>query len=182
MQQFSTPLHDMAHQWIYDNKNRFKVLQSVAQKKGFNLDKENYSSSIDIERPIFYNETRKFIVDGVIDPFCGSGSSMNGSSRINTTTVKSFAGKDLRMMQGAIYRRVIYEIKPKLDSISNSVGQIKSYQHFLTYYRWKDGVKSDRLYNPELVLLTLDVTTTYDELCASQGIQIFHIPPKTIQR
>ncbi|MGB6530369.1 MAG: hypothetical protein WBF33_19875 [Candidatus Nitrosopolaris sp.] len=96
----------MAHSWIFDNKNRFKVLAFVAQKKGFNLDKENYSSSIDIERPIFCKETRKFIVDGVIDLFCGSSSSMNGSSRINTTTVESFAGKDLRVMQGAIYQRL----------------------------------------------------------------------------
>lgn len=62
----STPLHDLTHSWVFNNNNRFKVLQSVALKKGFNLDKENYSSSIDIERPIFYKETvRKFIVDGV---------------------------------------------------------------------------------------------------------------------
>jgi hypothetical protein len=174
MQQFSTRLHDMAHQWIFDNKNRFKVLMTVAQKKGFDLDKENYSSSIDIERPIFYNETRKFIVGGVIDLFCGSSSSStNGSSRIlrnngGNATVKSFGGKDLRVMQGAIYRRVMYEIKPKLDSISASIGQIKSYSRFLRYYRWNDdGVKGDRLYNPELVLLTLDVNDAFDELCNS---------------
>ncbi|MFY9873974.1 MAG: hypothetical protein WAK17_30080 [Candidatus Nitrosopolaris sp.] len=124
MPQFSTPLHDLTHSWVFNNNNRFKVLQSVALKKGFNLDKENYSSSIDIERPIFYKETvRKFIVDGVIDLVCGSSSSSssnNGGPNNTIITVKSFAGKDLRVVQGAIYRRFLYEIKPKLDSISAS--------------------------------------------------------------
>lgn len=53
---------------------------------------------------------------------CGSSSSSSNNGGPNNTiiTVKSFAGKDLRVVQGAIYRRFLYEIKPKLDSISAS--------------------------------------------------------------
>lgn len=53
---------------------------------------------------------------------CGSSSSSSNNAGPNNTiiTVKSFAGKDLRVVQGAIYRRFLYEIKPKLDSISAS--------------------------------------------------------------
>lgn len=108
-QQFSTPLHDCIHKLIFNEINRYKVLQFVAQKKGFDLDKDNCSTSIDIERPIFSaNQTRRFIIDGIIDltssihcgsPDPNSSSLTNGNgSQEKMIKVKSFSGKELRVI------------------------------------------------------------------------------------
>ena len=122
---YSTPNHDLVHRWIFDDRNRYKVLELVAQQRGFDLDKENCSTSIDIERRIFYKESRKFIVDGIIDlsnlrHCCFSSSTSNwvanGGAGTGTGTellkrngriVKSFTGKELHLARDAIYRRMI---------------------------------------------------------------------------
>jgi hypothetical protein len=69
-----------------------------------------------------------------------------------------------------------------LNSLSSSIGQIKSYAHFLKYHRWEHGVRSERLSNPKLVILTLDVNDDFDEMLQSQGIFVYHIPPKEARR
>lgn len=118
---------------------------------------------------------------------CGNTSGIS-STRWGTNndekffSTKSFSGKELIIQQGTIYKRVIYEIKPRLDSISAAIGQIRSYARFLRYYRWDNGIKSDKLYDPELVLLTLDDNDTYDKMLQSQNICIYHIPPKDVRR
>jgi hypothetical protein len=44
------------------------VLQHMADKKGFELDRDTCTTSIDIEKPIFSpNGTRRFLVDAIID-------------------------------------------------------------------------------------------------------------------
>ena len=96
--------------------------------------------------------------------------------------VKSFSGKELSLIRGAIYRRIIFEIKPRLTSVSNATGQIKSYSHFLTYKRYYQGVESTRMYEPHLVLLTLHSDSSYDQMLASQFIDIIHIPPKELTK
>ena len=179
----ATPKHDLIHKWIFDVRNRFKVLQYIAEKRGFELDRDIYSSSIDIEKPIFYKETRKFIVDGIIDLFCSNGNKVPGDSNNNGyKIVKSFSGKEIKIVQNSVYRRIVYDCKPSLLSVSGAIGQLRSYQHFLQYRRYSNGIRSERLSNPDLVILTIDVNDGFDELLASQNINIFHIDPKQIKR
>jgi hypothetical protein len=175
-------MHDKIHKWIFDVRNRFRVLQYIAEKRGFELDRDTCSTSIDIEKPIFYKETRKFIIDGIIDLFsvkhCDDG---NGDSNRLLST-KSFSGKEVKVVRNSVYRRIVYDCKPTLLSVSGAIGQLRSYQHFLRYHRWCNSTRSEQLSNPDLVILTIDVNDNFDELLASQGINIFHINPKEIKR
>jgi hypothetical protein len=140
----------------------------MSTKCNFELDKETCSSSIEIEKPIFSpNQTRRFIIDGIIDIYsikhCGAD-----NKNINTFHTKSFSGKELHIINGSIYRKCIYDGKPLLNSISSVIGQLKSYSYFLKYHRWECGVRSEQLSNPKMVILTFDVNNDFDELCQSQ--------------
>jgi hypothetical protein len=74
------------------------------------------------------------------------------------------------------------EIKPALLSISQAIAQVKSYQFFLQYHKWYNGIRNERPSSPDLMILTIDVNDSFDELLASQNINIFHINPKDIKR
>jgi hypothetical protein len=82
-------------------------------------------------------------------------------------------------MQDAVYRRVLIEIKPRIDSLSNSIAQVKSYCHFLKYTRCQDGIKSDKL--PECLLITIDNNDTFDKLLEDQNICVYRIAPKELK-
>ena len=121
----NTPKHDALHLWLYDERNRFKMLEKVAAKKGFELDKDSYTSNLEIEKPIFSpNQTRRFIVDSIID--ISKHCPTNGGYRL--ISARSFSGKEIKVTPGIIYRRVIADLKPALlNSISHATGQLKSY-------------------------------------------------------
>ena len=112
----ATPKHDAMHLWLYDERNRFKVLEKVAAKKGFELDKDICTSSLDIEKPIFIRESKRFIVDSIIDLCSVKHCSVNGNGRWSDNnnnnnyrliSTKSFSGKEIKIIPGRIYRRII---------------------------------------------------------------------------
>lgn len=114
--------------WLYNSQNRYRVLQHMVDKKGFELDRDTCTTSIDIERPIFSpNGTRRFLIDAIIDlvsvKHCGV---TNGGNSQRLYTAKSFSGKNIQIAQGSVYRRFVVENKPSLLSISGMIGQIKS--------------------------------------------------------
>lgn len=120
MVNYSTPQHDFAHRWVFDTRNRYKVLESVAQQRRFDLDRDTFYSTIDIERAIFSsNETRKFIVDRIIDLFSQTHCSpqLPNPKTFQNISIKkenqqliatkrngvtSFSGKGLHLIPGAI--------------------------------------------------------------------------------
>jgi hypothetical protein len=115
------------------------------------------------------NGTRRFIVDVIIDlasvKHCDGGVTNRGSNRLGDSnngyrlySTKSFSGKEIKIVQNSVYRRILVEIKPALLSVSGAIGQLRSYQHFLQYHRWYNGTRSERLSNPDLVILTIDAT------------------------
>jgi hypothetical protein len=177
-----TPLHDKIHKWVFDTRNRFKVLKHVAEKRGFELDRDTCSSTIDIEKPVFYKETRKFIVDGVVDICSAKHCGVTNDDNNGLVSIKSFSGREIKVVRNSVYRRIVYDCKPALLSVSGAIGQLRSYQRFLQYHRWYNNTKSERLSNPDLIILTIDVNDGFDELLASQNINIFHINPKEIKR
>lgn len=132
---------------LSQEKNRYKVLEFIAKQKGFEIDKDSSASSFLAEVPIFSkNDTRRFIVDGIIDLYNTKHSNpldtTIGQPYKNGLIMKSFSGKELHLMRGAIYRKIVYDIKPRLDSVSSALGQLKTYSHFLTYVRYYNGQKS----------------------------------------
>ena len=176
----NTPRHDALHLWLYDERNRFKMLEKVASKKKFELDKDSYTSSLEIEKPIFspQTQTRRFIIDSIID--ISKHCPTNGGYRL--VSAKSFSGKEIRVASGSVHRRVIADLKPTLNSISSAIGQLKSYQHHLQYRRWDSNIQKERQSLPDMVLLTLDYNwTKYSDMLLSQGIIIYHVNPKEIK-
>ena len=160
-QNFTTHLHDKLHKWLFNPVNRYKVLQYIADKKGFELNRD-FGSIVDIEKPIFVKDSRRFITDDIVDlvslQHCGTS-----KNDIGLTSIKSFNGKELKVIRGAIYRRAIIDIKPNLtNSVSSAIGQIRTYTHFLRYCRWENGVKKGNQSSPDMMLLTLSTDT--DEL------------------
>lgn len=113
-QSYSTPKHDAILKYISQEKNRYKVLEFIAKQKGFEIDKDSSASSFLAEVPIFSkNDTRRFIVDGIIDLYNSKHSSaplnitIQGQPYKNGLIMKSFNGKELHLMRGAIYRKII---------------------------------------------------------------------------
>jgi hypothetical protein len=177
-----TVMHDKLHRWLFNQDNRYKVLKFLSEKKGFSINRD-FGSIIDIERPIFVKDSRRFIIDVVVDLVSSEhcGISKNSNSICNGS-VRSFAGKDISVIKGAIARRVIIDIKPDLTrSVSSAIGQIRTYAHFLSYCRWELGVKKTPSY-PDMLLLTLDSNNDYDEMLFSQSIIVYHVNQKEIRR
>ena len=153
-------------------------MKFLADKKGFQIDK-NFGTIVDIEKPIFVKDSRRFITDCIVDLV--SSQHCLGTTSSGTYHLKSFEGGDLKIIRGAIYRRAILDLKPALLSVSNSIGQIRTYAHFLPYMRWENGVKKGTCY-PDMILLTLDTNDDFDGLCESQSIYIYHVNPKEVKR
>jgi hypothetical protein len=61
----------------------------------------------------------------------------------------------------------------------SAIGQIRTYARFWRYYRWDSGVKSDKLYDPELVLLTLDDNDTYDNDTTKMCVLLCYYPGRS---
>jgi hypothetical protein len=161
------------------------MLRYVADKRGFELDRDTCTSTISIEVPIFSsNQTRRFIVDVIVDlayvRHCGGVLGNNNGYRL--ITAKSFSGREIKIIQNSCSRKFIIEIKPHLLSISAATAQVKTYQNYLRYNRWYQNIRSDRLSNPDLVILTLDTNDSHDQMLADQSITIYHVSPKDIKR
>ena len=63
-------------------------------------------------------------------------------------------------------RYILCEFKPKLNSISAAMGQIKIYKEILTR----------RMFQPvHSVIITFEGTGSYDDLLAAEGIKVFRI-------
>jgi len=93
--------------------------------------------------------SRRLIVDSIID-LVVSHHCVSDDGRM--ISVKSFSGKELRVIKGATYRRAIIDIRPGLTrSVSSAIGQIHTYAHFLSYCRWELGVKKTPSY-PDMLL------------------------------
>jgi hypothetical protein len=125
----ATPKHDLIHRFIFQVENRYKVLKYLSEKRKFEFNKD-FSSSIEMEKPIFANNgSRRFIIDGIIDLFdqknCGPG----GKS------VRSFNGKEFKIPFDSCTRKIVYEGKPQLLSVSSTISQLKSYSYHLKYHR-----------------------------------------------
>lgn len=142
-----TPLHDKIHLWV--SKNISGLVWSTCMGLTGWDDVDCKYSKIEVEKPLYNGNYLQGICDGVIDI---GNIYDNGSS---------------------IFRRVIYEIKPKLTSISQAVGQIKSYAQQLKY-----GEHNDE--DPYMVIVTLDTNNEYDDMIKSQGIHVYRIPKETL--
>jgi hypothetical protein len=189
---FSTKSHDLAHRWVYYNK--YRVLEFVADKRNFDLDKDTCYCSIKLEEPIFHpkTEVKRYIIDGILDlvssihcsPSTKTMIGVNGKTvaAVNGRIVKSFSGRELHLLRDSIYRRIVFDIKVKLDTVSQLMSQLKSYQHFTRYFRTENSVKSQTQYNSELLVITPDTTKIYDDMLFSQGILVYHIPLKGLTK
>ena len=117
----STPRHDLLHKFAFNMEHRYQILKYLSQKTGFELNKD-FASTIEIEKPIFTsNGSKRLVIDGVIDLFsqqhCGMG----------PRVVKSFNNKELKIVYGAVYKKIIYDAKPQLNSISSILAQMHTY-------------------------------------------------------
>lgn len=181
---YATPKHDQIHRWVFDLKNRYKFLQFLSSKCGFELDRDTYSSSIEIEKPIFSNNgSHRFTVDGIIDLYsvkhCGGMISDDKCKNVNGFFhVKSFSGQDLLITNGSIYKRIIYDGKPLLNSVSGMISQVKIYANFLKYHHCENTVRSNLLSSPKIVILTFDANDEFNEMLLSQRIFTYHISAK----
>lgn len=165
----STPKHDLIHKHVFNMKHRYQILKYLSQKTGFELN-QDFGSTIEIEKPIFTtNGSKRLVIDGVINlvssHHCGVG----------PRVVKSFNNKEFKIPYGSSYRTILYDAKPSLISISAILGQMHTYIHHMKYCRWIDGVKSNRLSTPDLIVLTLDGNTGFDDLLVDQGVNILHM-------
>jgi hypothetical protein len=167
-----TPKHDMLHLWA--SKNAIYKAGDIFE---FEVH-ENAHVDIEIEKPIFHKSYLIGIVDGVID--------VNDTSHCfddcmdcceHEKVMTSNSGKKLYYLQNAIYRRVIYDIKPHLlinSSVSSAIGQLKTYAEWLKYYEYDGGEKSSELVRPRMLIITLDQSRKFDAMLKSQGIGVVH--------
>lgn len=85
---------------------------------------------------------------------------------------------------GMIYQRVVYEIKPRFNSKSQAISQVKAYRDFKEYIQYKvDEYRDYKEYHnlecnmqkPIMLLVTFDLNKRYDDLFEEQGIKIMHL-------
>lgn len=155
-----TIMHDKMHLWFHQSENRYKVIKFLADKKGFEFSKE-FATIVDVEKPVFVKESRRFIIDLIVDlvseQHCAAKDNINNNGLM---TAKSLSGRELKITRGAIYRRVIADFKPNFThSVSNALGQIRTYQHYLSYNKWQLGMKKTSSF-PDMMIITLDQMAT----------------------
>lgn len=172
-----TPKHDMLHLWASKN-----AIYEASQIFDFEVH-ENAHLDIEIEKPIFHNNYLIGIVDGVIDvndrlhcyDDCIQRRGLDCCEHRKVMT--SNGGEEFHYLQNAIYRRVIYDIKPHLlinSSISSAIGQLKTYAEWLRYYEWDCGEKSREPVRPRMLIITLDQSRKFDGMLKSQDIGVVH--------
>jgi hypothetical protein len=179
-QSYQTPQHDAIHRYIFNLQNRFNIVKFVAEKRHFEFDKD-CSVSLNMEHPIFSpNGTRRFICDCILDVTNAKNCyPTNNELKNGLVTVRSYNNNEFQIAHTAIYKRIIADIKPRIESASNMIGQIKTYMYHLRYNQWRNGVKL-RLSDPYMLIVTLDENNVYDDMCADQGIYIYRIKHKDL--
>ncbi len=151
--------HDAIQLWMSDEDNlREATIEFTSE---FEIHR-NAKITIEIEKPIQgYNNYLVGIVDGIIDI----------NDRCHCFEIGPNGYSNGEFLPNAIYRRIIYEIKPQLYSISQTIGQLKSCAEWLKYYGWYGGCKDSEMRKPSLLLLTLDPSGKFDKMLNAQGIR-----------
>jgi hypothetical protein len=163
------------NKYAFNMDHRYQILKYLSQKIKFELD-PSFGSTIEIEKPIFTaNVSRRLIIDGIIDLYSTK------HCEVGPRVIKSFNNKELKITYGSCYRKILYDAKPQLNSISGILAQMHTYNYHMKYCRWTDGIKSNRLSSPDLIVLTLDGNTGFDDILVDQGVNILHVNPKDIK-
>lgn len=163
---YKTPHHDKMQAVI--SKNPRQLLHIVMEKINSPEWQEvhkNATVKIEIEKPIFNNNYLVGIVDGVVD--------LLDHAYVIKDENGTFNGR--KPTENDLYRRVIYDVKPHLDSVSQLIGQLKTYAERLKYNRHTAGGPSEGIANPDMVVITRDTNTGYESMLEQQSITVVNL-------
>lgn len=181
-----TAKHDDIHLWLYEKENQMSVIKACRElptdlgkekgqhynnKKGRMVEHtDNFIRSeykiIDIQRevPIYSKNYNSKYLQGISDAIIKFNLQLICErTEFNPTYITNISKPDdidcdtCRSMTC----RIIVEFKPKLESISGIIGQIKVYR--------------DCIGASHLVIVTYDQNTKYDKILESEGIKIIRI-------
>lgn len=168
LQQHSSPVHDAMHLWLNDSHNQIEIISKTLDRH--DLDWHQIKSKHS-EVPIYgYN---RFLL-GIIDCVITADIPIHWiSESVYSFRFDIHLPPNIQEYNGEVRALFLVEIKPKLDSISSTIGQIKAYRDA---YGRPEGVRMLKT----VLLTTDDQTSKFDNLFKSEDINVYRIPKSEI--
>lgn len=144
--------------WIFEEKNWFveQIHDALYSQLGswynFDCDDTCQEYVLDPERNLYNGDYPVGTADGIIDIIDSNHSD-----------------------DSDIYRRLLYEIKPRLYDKGGTARQIKKYAFRTRYLAWNDNEEDERYSWPFMVVITADPNTRFDRWFNHQNIAILRV-------
>lgn len=181
----STPEHDELQLWLFNKENRTQLIQTVLGDKIGKNEKINTTKKA-IEFPIYGHN--RFIL-GIID--CLLNIETKDATRLIEEDYYQYENgiekRKTRLVPRTEYYNILIEIKPRLNSISSLLSQIKIYNEYVRRLDCNRSFEVKEIGAPfenagsniMSLVLTTDENTDFDDLLKEENIYVYRVHIET---